>query len=146
MFGDCRFFCSKFRQRAELYITNQYIFMKLYSNAQGTIEYLVILAVIVVISLVVVSLMANSTAPAGQITAAQSKLSWGSQPISITDSSVDAEGQGFFVIEPAQEITLKKLIINGVEKDIEIPEREHTLDDYTIAQLEKYQAGWEIVE
>ena len=119
MFGNCRFFCSKFRQRAELYITNQYIFMKLYSNAQGTIEYLVILAVIVVISLVVVSLMANSTAPAGQITAAQSKLFWGSQPISITDSSVDAEGQGFFVIEPAQEITLKKLIINGVEKDIE---------------------------
>jgi len=34
----------------------------------------------------------------------------------------------------------------GVEKHIEIPERKHSLDDYTIAQLEKYQQGWEIVE
>lgn len=34
----------------------------------------------------------------------------------------------------------------GVEKHIEIPEREHLFDDYTIAELDKYQAGWEIVE
>jgi len=34
----------------------------------------------------------------------------------------------------------------GVEKYVEIPEREHQLDDYTIAELDKYQAGWEIVE
>lgn len=46
-------------------------------HAQGMIEYLVILAVIVVIFLAVVTLMANSIAPAGQITSAQSKLFWG---------------------------------------------------------------------
>jgi len=34
----------------------------------------------------------------------------------------------------------------GVEKHVEIPEREHSFDDYTIAELDKYQAGWEIVE
>jgi hypothetical protein len=34
----------------------------------------------------------------------------------------------------------------GVEKHIEIPEREHPLDNYTIAQLDRYQAGWEIIE
>ncbi len=34
----------------------------------------------------------------------------------------------------------------GVEKHIEIPEREHQLDDYTIAELDKYQASLEIVE
>ena len=34
----------------------------------------------------------------------------------------------------------------GVEKHIRIPEREHPFDDYTIAELDKYQAGWEIVE
>ncbi len=34
----------------------------------------------------------------------------------------------------------------GVEKHIEIPEREHPFDDYTIVELDKYQAGWEIVE
>ena len=33
----------------------------------------------------------------------------------------------------------------GVEKHVEIPEREHPFDDYTIAQLDKYQSGWEIV-
>ncbi len=34
----------------------------------------------------------------------------------------------------------------GVERHIEIPAREHQLDDYTIAELDKYQAAWEIVE
>ena len=34
----------------------------------------------------------------------------------------------------------------GVNKDVEIPEREHPFDDYTIAELDKYQAGWEIIE
>ena len=34
----------------------------------------------------------------------------------------------------------------GVEKHIEIPEREHPFDDYTIAELDKYQSGWEIIE
>ena len=29
----------------------------------------------------------------------------------------------------------------GVNKDVEIPEREHPFDDYTIAELDKYQAG-----
>jgi len=34
----------------------------------------------------------------------------------------------------------------GVEKHIEIPEREHPFDEYTVIQLDKYQQGWEIVE
>jgi len=34
----------------------------------------------------------------------------------------------------------------GVEKHIEIPEREHPFDGYTITELDKYQAGWEIVK
>ena len=34
----------------------------------------------------------------------------------------------------------------GVKKDIEIPEREHPMDDYTREQLDKYQAGWVIIE
>lgn len=33
-----------------------------------------------------------------------------------------------------------------VKKDIEIPSREHPLDDYTVAELDKHQAGWEILE
>jgi len=34
----------------------------------------------------------------------------------------------------------------GVEKHIEIPERGHPFDDYTIGELDKYQASWEIIE
>lgn len=34
----------------------------------------------------------------------------------------------------------------GVEKDIEIPEREHPFDSYTAAELDKYQESWEILE
>ncbi len=34
----------------------------------------------------------------------------------------------------------------GVKKEIEIPEREHPMDDYTREQLDKYQAGWVIIE
>lgn len=34
----------------------------------------------------------------------------------------------------------------GVEKKLEIPEREHPMDEYTKEQLDKYQDGWEIIE
>jgi len=34
----------------------------------------------------------------------------------------------------------------GVKKEIEIPEREHPMDEYTLDQLDKYQAGWIIVD
>ena len=34
----------------------------------------------------------------------------------------------------------------GEEKHVEVPEREHPLDDYTIGQLNKYQSKWEIIE
>lgn len=34
----------------------------------------------------------------------------------------------------------------GVEKEIEIPEREHPFDEYTVARLDEFQAGWEIIE
>lgn len=33
----------------------------------------------------------------------------------------------------------------GVEKELEIPEREHPMDEYTREQLDKYQPRWEII-
>ncbi|MFQ5871190.1 MAG: PLP-dependent cysteine synthase family protein [Candidatus Geothermarchaeales archaeon] len=33
----------------------------------------------------------------------------------------------------------------GVEKEMEIPEREHPLDPYTVSQLDRYQSGWEFI-
>lgn len=34
----------------------------------------------------------------------------------------------------------------GEEKHVEIPERSHPMDDYTIKQLDLYQSRWEIIE
>lgn len=34
----------------------------------------------------------------------------------------------------------------GEVKEVEIPEREHPMDQYTIEQLDRYQSGWEIIE
>ena len=36
--------------------------------------------------------------------------------------------------------------ICGEKKEVEVPEREHALDDYTIEQLNRYQSAWEIIE
>jgi len=34
----------------------------------------------------------------------------------------------------------------GTPKHVEIPERGHLMDEYTVAQLDKYQGKWEIIE
>ena len=34
----------------------------------------------------------------------------------------------------------------GQAKEVEIPEREHPMDQYTIEQLDKYQGGWQVIE
>ena len=34
----------------------------------------------------------------------------------------------------------------GEIKEVEIPEREHPLDEHTIRELDRYQATWEIIE
>jgi len=34
----------------------------------------------------------------------------------------------------------------GEKKEVEIPEREHPLDEYTLRELDKHQARWEIIE
>ena len=33
----------------------------------------------------------------------------------------------------------------GEEKKVDIPEREHPMDDYTRRELDRYQAGWEVL-
>ena len=33
----------------------------------------------------------------------------------------------------------------GEKKSVDIPERAHPLDPHTVAQLDRYQAGWEIL-
>jgi hypothetical protein len=62
------------------------------SKAQGTIEYLVILAVMVVVGLVVVSLLANSTAPVEGVSTSTSKIVGWSNAISVTETSISPDG------------------------------------------------------
>ncbi len=82
-------------------------------RAQGTIEYLVILAIIVVISLVVVALMANSTAPAQGVSATTSQISAATNPISITDAIVSEDGNYYFKLKnnTGQNVTIKSINI-----------------------------------
>ncbi len=67
--------------------------------AQGTIEYLVVLAVIVVVSLVVVSLLVNSTMPAQGISSAVSTISATSNPIAIKEAVINEDGDYFLTLK-----------------------------------------------
>ena len=33
----------------------------------------------------------------------------------------------------------------GEEKKVDVPEREHPMDDYTRRELDRYQASWEVL-
>lgn len=48
---------------------------------------------------------------------------------------INDSGQGYFS---------KKL--SGEEKHLEIPVREHPMDEYMVEELGKHQAKWEIIE
>ena len=61
-------------------------------RAQGTIEYLIIIAIIVVIGLVVVSLMTGMLSPASGVSASINKASVWSNSIALTESSVNPDG------------------------------------------------------
>ncbi len=69
--------------------------MDLKARAQGTIEYLVILAVIVVISLFVVNLMVNSTSGAAGISEGISAISTLSAQLAISEISMNPDGNVF---------------------------------------------------
>jgi len=50
-------------------------------------------------------------------------------------TTVNDTGQRYFSTE-----------LCGEKKHVEVPEREHPLDEYTVEQLNKYQSSWEIIE
>jgi len=61
----------------------------MFNRAQGTIEYLVIIAIVVVISLVVVGLLMNQVGSSENISKSSSKISGLAQSIGITESLVE---------------------------------------------------------
>ena len=88
------------------------------SRGQGTIEYLVILAVVVVIALVLVTLIATSGPSPEMVSEQQSKLYWTVQPISIVEAVVDSEGDAIFKLKSQENGTLQYLEIDGLKYDV----------------------------
>jgi hypothetical protein len=90
-------------------------------RAQGTIEYLLIIAIVVVIGLVVVGLMTGFLDSGSEVNEKQSRIFWSSQPLAIIDAIVDADGNGIFIIQnnEFEDKNVMAIIIDGVSHEIE---------------------------
>ena len=90
-----------------------------FHEAQGTIEYLVIIGIVVVMSLIVVGLVMTQTNSSGAVTATASeiKLKTGVGSISIIDSVADANSNGFFVLKntDSDTVTVTRITVDGVD-------------------------------
>ncbi len=68
-------------------------------RGQGTTEYLIILAIVIVIALVVVGVLGGFGSQGSVINASQSKSYWGSvQPLAVTDWLITQSGTGSTVV------------------------------------------------
>ena len=92
---------------------------RLTPKAQGTIEYLVIFAVVIVIGLFVVSLLLNlfsNTDSSEKL----SKLEWSSKEVALLDGIIDEDGNWVLVIKNngSERITLQSIILGSTELDL----------------------------
>lgn len=87
-------------------------------KGQGTIEYLVIIAIVVVIALVVVGLLLQLSSPAKGTTENQSKNTWKTAtPFAIVDWSRTSDGNLALILQnnsENQSINLKSITVGGV--------------------------------
>ncbi|MFH1587058.1 MAG: hypothetical protein ABID38_04335 [Candidatus Diapherotrites archaeon] len=83
-------------------------------RGQGTTEYLIILAVVIVIALVVVGVMGFLPGLGTSVTASQSKAYWGAaSPLAITDWEFDNSASGCDLVMRNQ--TSGKITVTAVE-------------------------------
>ena len=91
------------------------------NRGQGTIEYLVILGVIILIGLVVVGLSTNFLEQTEQINTSTSRVdsSIGITGISITENVLDSSGNGAVTLQNTSndQITLTKITVDGVDNN-----------------------------
>ena len=92
------------------------VFWKKSLNAQGTLEYLVIIAVVVVLALVVVGLLVNQTGSVGSVSDSVSKIGSSSGVISVSEAVVDSGGDGLVRLGNSSggALIVTKLIVEGV--------------------------------
>jgi len=91
-----------------------------WTSGQGTIEYLVILSIVVVLGLVVVGLVTQTiNASAPNISSTSNKISQTSGAISISEAVVDVNGNGLVKLKnnSGGGLTVTKLSMDGVEVD-----------------------------
>ena len=88
--------------------------------AQGTIEYLVIIAVVVVVALVVVGLLISLSAPGAQVSQVAGKLNAEVQTISVLQAIAGSDGNGVLVIKNSSGdgITITKITIGDSNQDV----------------------------
>jgi hypothetical protein len=92
-------------------------------KAQGTIEYLVIIAIVVVIALVVVGILLQILEQGSAIPEESAKIAWKSaEPWSIADWTVDSSGDLTVVIQnnSHQSLTFTLIGINGDQNDLNV--------------------------
>lgn len=68
------------------------------AKGQGTIEYLVIIAIVVVISLIVVGILITQTSSVSTTDQKTTNLSWKAKELQITDFVADASGNGIIFL------------------------------------------------
>ncbi|MCX6801276.1 MAG: LamG domain-containing protein [Candidatus Diapherotrites archaeon] len=89
-------------------------------KAQGTIEYIVLLAIIVVIGLVVVSLVASFIESAPSIAKNKSDLFWAFQSVGIVGSVADSNGDALFRFRNngVGDVNVVGLSVDGVDVNV----------------------------
>jgi len=88
-------------------------------QAQGTIEYLVIMAVVIVIGLIVVGMMSNFFDSSSGISGSLGKINALTGPISISETVVDSDGNGYsaFTNNSGETLTITKINLGGVDNN-----------------------------
>ena len=87
--------------------------------AQGTIEYLVIIAIVVIIALVVVGLLTGflSSGDSVNLTSSDIKNKVGVNGISLVESVASLDSNGLFVLKNigSETITVNKIVVNDID-------------------------------
>lgn len=89
------------------------------NNAQGTIEYLIIIAIVVVIALVVVGLLTGFFETGSSVSTTQQKIGQQIQNIALTETLVTQDGNYLLEINSNEltPITITKITIDGVDQN-----------------------------
>jgi hypothetical protein len=91
--------------------------MNLLKKAQGATEYLIVLAIVIIIALIVVGVMGGIPGLGSSAGNRASASYWGNQDVSITDYAVSASGADTIIIRNnlRNAITLNDLKVNDVD-------------------------------